>query len=157
MVSGGSSANFEWLRSTDHIGRINNLRLGESILLGCEPLHGSPIVGLHHDTSTVFGEVIESKFKPLQPWGDRARTPFVPVCAGDDHGSAWQSIVAIGHQDTDPGALRGPAGLRILGASSDHLVVGSDGRLAIGSEIAFRPGYSAFVRAMTAGLHATVG
>ena len=39
-----------------------------------------------------------------------------------------------------PDALSAPAGLRILAASSDHLVLASDQPLAIGSEIAFRPG-----------------
>ena len=107
VVSGGNSANFDWLHSTHHIGRINNLRLGESILLGCEPLNGAPIVGLHHDTATVFGEVIESKYKPRNAWGDRARTPFAPLLSSDDDhdhdcGSGWQAIVALGHQDTDP-------------------------------------------------------
>ena len=42
VVSAGNSANLEWLRSTEHVGRINNLRLGESILLGRDPLHGVP-------------------------------------------------------------------------------------------------------------------
>lgn len=38
-VSGGNSANLEWVFSSEHTGRVNNLRLGESILLGCETLH----------------------------------------------------------------------------------------------------------------------
>ncbi len=155
FVSGGSSANFGWLRSTAHIGRINNLRFGESILLGCEPLHGARIVGLHHDATTIVGEVIESKYKPSHPWGDRASAPFDSIRPdADECSSGWQAIVAIGHQDTDPSALTAPEGVHILGASSDHLVVGSEVPLTVGAEVAFRPGYSALMRAMTAGLHA---
>ena len=67
--------------------------------------------------------------------------------ADDEHG--WHSLLAIGHQDTDPLDLSVPPGLRIIGASSDHLVVASEHRLALGSEVAFRPGYRALTRAMS--------
>ena len=46
-VSGGNSANLEWAFSGANIGRINNLRLGEAMLLGCEPLHRKAIKGLY--------------------------------------------------------------------------------------------------------------
>jgi predicted amino acid racemase len=36
FVSGGNSANYDWFMSTNEMGRINNMRLGESIYLGCE-------------------------------------------------------------------------------------------------------------------------
>jgi predicted amino acid racemase len=151
VVSGGNSANLDWLRSTDRVGRIDNLRLGESILLGRDPLQGSPIPGLHHDAVTIHAEVIESKYKPRRAWGARAHTPFLPPAAtasdGECHG--WHSLLGIGHQDTDPLDLCAPPGFRIIGASSDHLVIASDRRLPLGSEVAFRPGYSALVRAMS--------
>ncbi len=38
IVSGGNSANLEWALSGAEIGRVNDLRLGEAILLGCETL-----------------------------------------------------------------------------------------------------------------------
>ncbi|MGI9666543.1 MAG: alanine racemase, partial [Acidimicrobiia bacterium] len=47
IVSGGNSANLPWALSGADTGRINDLRLGESILLGREPLHRQPINGLH--------------------------------------------------------------------------------------------------------------
>jgi ornithine racemase len=151
VVSGGNSASLEWLRSTEHVGRIDNLRLGESILLGRDPLHRTPIAGLHHDAVTVFAEVIESKYKPRRAWGARAQSTFAPPAGGtavdDDHG--WHSLLAVGHQDTDPLDLTAPPGLRIIGASSDHLVIASEQRLGLGAELAFRPGYSALTRAMS--------
>ncbi|TET92788.1 MAG: alanine/ornithine racemase family PLP-dependent enzyme, partial [Desulfobacteraceae bacterium] len=39
FVSGGNSANYNWFISTEDVGRINNLRLGESIYLGRETLY----------------------------------------------------------------------------------------------------------------------
>ena len=153
VVSGGNSSSFGWLCSTEQLGRIDNLRLGESILLGRDPLHGVPIPGLHQDAATISAEVIESKRKPRRAWGERAQSTFAPppdapsadaTAADEDHG--WHSLLAIGHQDTDPMDLDAPPGLRIIGASSDHLVIASEHRLGLGSEVTFRPGYSALVR-----------
>jgi len=62
-VSGGNSANYNWFMSTMDVGRINNLRLGESIYLGCETLFRKPIPGLYTDAMTLVSEVIESKIK----------------------------------------------------------------------------------------------
>ncbi|MDB4484019.1 alanine racemase, partial [bacterium] len=54
IVSGGNSANLNWALGGSDIGRINDLRLGESILLGREPLHRQPIDGLHTDAITLI-------------------------------------------------------------------------------------------------------
>lgn len=147
IVSGGSSANLNWAFSGAHSGRINDLRLGESILLGREPLHRLPIDGLHTDAITLVAEVIESKVKPSQPWGAIAQNAFGEKSSTTDHGHIPQAILAIGHQDTDPHGLQPPPGIEILGTSSDHLIVESS--LPVGAEITFHLNYSALVRAMT--------
>ena len=150
IVSGGNSANLNWALSGADTGRINDLRLGESILLGREPLHRQPIDGLHTDAITLVAEVIESKVKPSQPWGELAQTAFGERPCVKDRGHISQTILAIGHQDTDPCGLRPPPGIEILGASSDHLIVDSGGDgLCIGAEMMFQLNYSVLVRAMT--------
>lgn len=153
VVSGGNSANLNWTLGGDQTTRINNLRLGESILLGREPLGRQPMEGLHTDAIVLIAEVIESKMKPAQPWGKTGQAAFgttlrKPATNNGEHIS--QTILAIGHQDTDPDGLQLAPGMTILGASSDHLIVDT-GRFAIrpGSEITMRPNYSALVRAMT--------
>lgn len=151
IVSGGNSANLSWALGCSDIGRINNLRLGEAVLLGCEPLHRQPIEGLHTDAITLVAEVIESKRKPSQPWGELGQTAFGQKAPpANDKGHIMQAILAIGEQDTDPGGLQAPAGIDILGASSDHLIVDT-GQCdqTVGSEIRFQLNYSAMVRAMT--------
>ncbi|MDC0497484.1 alanine/ornithine racemase family PLP-dependent enzyme [bacterium] len=151
-VSGGNSANLDWALSCVNIGRINNLRLGEALLLGCEPLHRKTIEGLHTDAITLIAEVIESKEKPSRPWGEIAQSAFGEVAKNDDTGSRTQSILAIGCQDVDPEGLMAPSGIVILGASSDHLVVDSSNypsRLSVGDEVSFQLNYSALLRAMT--------
>ena len=151
-VSGGNSANLEWALDGTSTGRINNLRLGESLLLGCEPLHRMPIEGLHTDAITLIAEVIELKDKPSLPWGTLAQSAFGEVILGRDRGNISQAILAIGRQDTDPDGLTSPSGLSILAASSDHLVVDTScfpTSMKIGTEISFQLDYSALLRAMT--------
>jgi len=150
IVSGGNSGSLQWALGSADNGRINNLRLGEAILLGCEPLRREPIHGLHTDGITLVAEVIEVKAKPSRPWGRTEQAAFGRQLPIADRGCIAQAILAIGHQDTDPDGLCPPSGIAILGASSDHLMAESTGpRLRVGDEVAFRLNYSALVRAMT--------
>ncbi|WP_182377842.1 alanine/ornithine racemase family PLP-dependent enzyme [Nocardioides sp. WS12] len=149
-VSGGNSANLDWAASSGSIGRINDLRLGEAILLGVEPLHRTPIEGLSGDAFALFGEVIERVDKPFQPWGNRAQSAFGGVPDRVGSGTVRQAIVALGRQDTDPDGLMPPEGITVLGMSSDHLVLDlGDHAAVVGDEIRFGLGYGALVRAAT--------
>lgn len=149
VVSGGNSANLAWALTTADVGRVSDLRLGESILLGLDPATRTAIAGLHTDAVTVVAEVIESKRKPSRPWGSTGEAAWGTVVPAVDRGDIWQTILAIGHQDTDPSGLEPPGGVHLLGASSDHLVVETAERMAPGDELRFVPNYGAFVRAMT--------
>jgi predicted amino acid racemase len=150
IVSGGNSANLQWALSGGKIGRINDLRLGEAILLGCDPLERKPIDGLYTDAITLFAEVIETKTKPTRPSGRMDQNAFGETQSIADRGLVLQSILAIGRQDIDPAGMQAPMGIDVMGASSDHLIVESDGvELSIGAEVAFHLNYSALVRAMT--------
>ena len=150
IVSGGNSANLNWAFNNEDNGRINNLRLGESVLLGCEPLHRQPIDNLYADAITLVAEVIESKIKPSQPWGDIAQTAFGEKTAEIDRGNITQAILAIGRQDVDPDGLESQTGIKIIGASSDHLIIDcGKNHMPVGTEVRFQLNYSAMLRAMT--------
>ena len=149
IVSGGTSSNLNWVIGGGPVGRINNLRLGEAILLGCEPLHRRPIEGLYTDAMTLVAEAIESKAKPSKPWGEIAENPFGSIVPVANTGRVLQAILALGHMDTDPAGLTPPPGIEILGSSSDHLIVSSDKKqLRVGTEVRLQPNYSALIRAM---------
>jgi predicted amino acid racemase len=149
-ISGGNSGNLDWALSGADTARVNDLRLGEALLLGREPLHRHPIDGLHTDAITLVAEVIESSRKPSQPWGDIAESAYGQYSRPERDGETLQAIVAIGEQDTDCGALATSPGIEIIGASSDHLVLDCGTALPlVGAEIRFQLGYSALVRAMT--------
>lgn len=150
IISGGNSANLPWILGGANSGRINELRLGESILLGCEPLHREPIDGLFTDAFTLVAEVIESKVKPSVPWGETAQSTIGAQPPLGGYGHITQSILALGHQDTDPNGLSAPPGIVLLDATSDHLMIDSgDVHTPVGSEISFQPTYAALVRSMT--------
>ena len=149
-VSGGNSANLDWALATADTGRIDDLRLGEAILLGTEPLRRHPIDGLHLDAFALVAEVIEVASKPAQPWGHQAQGAFGDVAARAATGTVRQAILAVGRQDVDLVGLVAPPGIAILGMSSDHLVVDvGDHDVAVGRELRFGLGYGALVRAAT--------
>lgn len=60
IISGGNSANINWVFSDVETGQSNDLRLGEAHLLGCEPSQRQKIEDLYTDAFTLVGEVIES-------------------------------------------------------------------------------------------------
>ncbi|MDQ6910709.1 MAG: alanine racemase, partial [Actinomycetota bacterium] len=150
VVSGGNSASVGWALGCADPGRVNDLRLGESILLGREPLQRRPIEGLYADAFTLVAEVIESKVKPTLAWGEINQAAFGPRPPEPDRGSTTRAILAVGRQDIDPDGLARPAGIEILGASSDHLVVDAGAvAIAVGSELRFQLNYGALLAAMT--------
>ncbi len=150
IVSGGNSGNLRWALSGADPGRVNNLRLGEALLLGREPLYRAPIEGLHTDAITLVAEIIESKVKPSKPWGEIAQSTFGKQPIPLDRGPMSQTILAVGRQDIDPCGLIPPSGIEILGASSDHLILNTGARqFSVGDEISFNVNYSALLRAMT--------
>lgn len=159
LVTGGNSANLDWaLAMSGATSGVNHLRLGESILLGREPTNRAAIDGLRTGAFTFVAEVIESKEKPRTAWGTRGQPAFaVGPGEGTDHpGSeghrtSRRVLVAAGRQDIDPAGLTPPAGHRLLGTSSDHLVLETSTGTPpeVGAELRFGVDYSALLRAMT--------
>lgn len=156
-VSGGNSASLEWALSGADTGRINELRLGEAILLGRDPTNRRPIAGLHMDAFTLVAEVIESKVKPSMPVGALGESTFGVVTDPQDRGNVHQVLLAIGHQDCDPYGLSVTLDLSISGATSDHLVVEcGEIALQVGEEVRFEPNYGTLLRAMSSSCVAKV-
>ena len=85
-ISGGNSANYNWMMDTKDVGAINNIRLGESIFLGCETASGNAIPNLYSDAFCFTAEVIESKIKPSVPSGNRGINAFGEKLSFKDRG-----------------------------------------------------------------------
>ncbi len=150
IISGGNSANYEWYESAQKVGRVNNLRLGESILLGCETVNRKAIPGLHTSAFKLIAEVIESKEKPSLPFGEICQNAFGDVPTFLDRGIRRRVIVALGRQDVLVSSLKPSSNLQILGSSSDHVVLDSNNYdLKVGSEVKFNLDYGGLLSAMT--------
>lgn len=150
MVSGGNSANHQWAVSAPDVGLINHLRIGEAILLGCDPLTRKRIPRLHTDAFSLVAEVVELKKKPSQPYGKIAQDAFGHVPVFKDNGKMERAILALGRQDVDVSAIKPRIKADVLGASSDHLILDVNNLgLKVGAEAQFDVGYSALLRAMT--------
>jgi predicted amino acid racemase len=155
VVSGGSSTSVAPLLAGRAPSSINNVRLGESIVLGVDPATREHIAGLdlHDDAVTVAAPVIECNVKPSLPTGTAAQDAFGNVPSFTDRGERRRAIVAMGRQDVVPEQLR-PVDPRVvvLGASSDHLVLDVHDLPvppAIGEAIEFVPGYSSVLALFT--------
>lgn len=134
VLSGGNSGCLPLLAEGCIPKEINQLRLGESILLGHETVRYRPIPGLVADAFILEAEVIEVKDK-LMPSGPQRR-----------------AVIALGRQDVAEAALIcQDADSEFLERSSDHqtlrLIEGST--LKVGDRLRFIPSYFALLAAMT--------
>ncbi|MGB3401412.1 MAG: alanine/ornithine racemase family PLP-dependent enzyme [Microcoleaceae cyanobacterium] len=150
ITSGGNSANYEWYKSTRQMGRINNLRIGESILLGCGTVNRQAIPQLHTNAFKLIAEIIESKVKPSLPFGEIGQDAFGNIPVFKNRGTHQRAIIALGKQDTLISGLSPDCDLEILGSSSDHLVLDSQkSALIVGEGVNFNLDYGSLLTAMT--------
>jgi predicted amino acid racemase/D-alanyl-D-alanine dipeptidase len=150
FVSGGNSANYDWFMSTKNVGRINNLRIGESIFLGRETLHQNPIPGLFTDAFTLVAEIIESKTKPTISYGEVSQNSSGNIPVFKDNSQMKRAILGIGLQDVTISGLTPKLDIDIIGASNDHIIVDSKNiEYKVGTELGFELNYGALLSAMT--------
>jgi predicted amino acid racemase len=155
IISGGSSTSLDPVIHGLAPDTIDNLRLGESIVLGVDPATREqiPDLELFTDAVTLSAPVIECKVKPSMPIGTSAQDAFGGSPVFEDRGLRRRAICAIGRQDAPPEGLTPlDPRIQVLGASSDHLVLDVDDLPeppAIGDAIVFRPGYSAVLGLFT--------
>lgn len=153
LVSGGMSSSLDALVEGVLPDRVDNLRIGESILLGVSTVTREPILGLATDAIIASAPVIECSVKPSKPIGTSAQDAFGGRPSFEDRGERMRAILAIGHQDVVPTDIT-PTDprVKVLGASSDHLVLDVDELPSpprVGDAITFTPGYSATLRLFT--------
>lgn len=150
FVSVGNSVNCNCFMATNSVGRVNNLRIGESILLGRETLDRKPIPEMFTDAFTLVAEVIESKTKPALPYGDISQDSSGNIPDFKDNGQMKRAILGVGLQDVMVSGLTPKLDIEIIGSSSDHVIVTSNSiELKVGNELGFDVNYGALLSAMT--------
>ncbi len=150
LVSCGNSSSVYLLENADFRG-YNNLRLGESLLLGRETAYGADLPRLHQDVLTLEAEVVEVKTKPSYPIGKLGVNAFGQTVEYEDKGDILRVICAVGQQDADYAGLTPlDEGVSVIGASSDHLLLDATGKnVKVGDTLRFGVDYSAALRAFT--------
>lgn len=124
IISGGNSSSIHLIEKNQIPGRVNQLRLGESIVLGTESAYGERIEGTYGDVFTYMAEIIELKEKPSVPTGETGMDAFGEKPVFVDRGIRKRAILASGRQDIKfDGITPRDKGAIVLGASSDHLII----------------------------------
>ena len=155
FISGGNSANYNWIESTNDKGLVNNLRIGTAILLGVEGINESPIPNLYQDTFTFVAEIVELKKKPLYPKGTITTNAFgePSIFQNKDKGTEGyrnHALINAGRQDTQEIGLTPLDNIEIMSASSDYIIVDlKDNDFKLGDELRFNVNYEALLGAMT--------
>ncbi|MBZ9674623.1 alanine racemase [Mesorhizobium sp. ES1-1] len=153
-ISGGASSSLPLLLEGRLPAGINNLRVGEAILQGgVETFRDGPWAELETDACRLTSDIIEVKLKPSRPIGQSGYDAFGNQPVFSDDGDRLRAIANIGREDVLVEGLTPIAkGIRVLGASSDHLMLDvqdADPPPAVGDRVAFRMSYGAMLLAMT--------
>ena len=150
-VSGGNSSALPLIAEGGMPSRVNEVRLGEAILLGRETGARRPWPGTSQDAVVLRGEIVERKRKPSVPIGPLGQDAMGHTPVFEDHGLVDRALVNLGVVDADPSALT-PVDHRVvvLGGSSDYLVLdvtAAPDAYRVGDEVAFAVGYAALATA----------
>lgn len=152
IISGGNSSSIELLKRGQMPIKINNLRLGESIVLGRETAYGDFINNTYDDVFTFASTIIEMKQKPSVPIGEIGMNAFGKKPEFVDKGIMTRAIIAVGKQDVDHNELIPYDTIELLGSSSDHIILNiTNGYNAyeVGDVILFKLTYGSVLSLMT--------
>jgi len=153
MVSGGNSSSIYLIDKGELPKGINNLRLGESFLLGNDTAYSTKIPGTVSDTIILQAQIVELKEKPSLPIGEVGVDAFGQVPYYEDRGIMKRAIIAVGKQDTDLDSMtpRDPQ-MEIMGGSSDHTILDvthCDKDYKVGDIVEFELGYGGMLKTAT--------
>ncbi len=127
IISGGATTSFPMVLNGTMPERINNLRMGEGIILAKDlrDLFRLDMSFMYQDAFTLKAEVIEVKDKPSYPVGQLSFDAFGNVGTYADRGIRKRALLGIGKVDIAYPDMIYPRdkGVEVLGASSDHLIL----------------------------------
>ncbi|MGH4125173.1 MAG: ornithine racemase Orr [Clostridium sp.] len=153
IVSGGNSSSLPLVMNDTIPSGVNQLRVGEAIVLGTETAYGHKIDNCHSDCFILKGEIIEVKNKPSVPTGTIGMNAFGKKPDFQDNGIIRRAIIALGRQDIQvDGIFPLDEKIKILGASSDHLILditGCEKDYRVGDVVDFNMNYACLMQSST--------
>lgn len=127
MISGGATSSLPLIIDGKMPKRVNNLRIGEAILLAedLEEFWGYDMKHMHKDTFILKAQVVEVKNKPTHPIGQVFIDAFGNKPTYEDRGIRKRALLAVGKQDfgMHDKLIPQKEGVIIVGSSSDHLII----------------------------------
>lgn len=152
IISGGATTSIPLLLEGNMPKKINNLRIGEGILLAVDlqDFHNIDMSDFYQDSITLKGEIIEIKTKDSYPVGKLSIDAFGNKPTYYDIGKRKRALLAIGKKDigTHEKLIPINEGIKIIGSSSDHLIIDiedANENYKIGDIITFRLYYPAML------------
>lgn len=153
IISGGNSSSLPLLREGQMPEGINQLRIGEVIMLGNDTVVHQPFPGTRPDAFILQAEIIELKTKPSHPIGQIGLDAFGKPPVFEDKGMRVRAILGIGKQDVAADGLRPiDKGIEVVGGSSDHIILDlteAEGQYQVGDIVSFTVAYECLLKAMT--------
>lgn len=153
MISGGNSSSIYLVGKGQLPEGINNLRLGESFLLGNDTAYETKLPGTVSDGLILQAQIIELKEKPSLPIGEVGVDAFGEKPYYEDRGIMKRAIIGIGKQDTDLGSMTPlDTQIEIMGGSSDHIILDvthCDKDYQVGDIVEFELGYGGMLKTAT--------
>ncbi|MDT3960150.1 alanine racemase [Staphylococcus kloosii] len=136
IISGGNSSMLPQM-FYNNLGKINDLRIGETLFRGVDTTTDKPIATLFQDAITMEAEIVEIK-------------PRLDISSGKNY---LQAILDIGYLDTYVDEIV-PINnnITVLGATSDHVMIDLQNcdHYQVGDHINFALGYRALAQSMYA-------
>lgn len=127
MISGGATSSLPLVIDGKMPKRVNNLRIGEGVLLAqdLEAFWGYDMKHMHKDTFVLKAQVVEIKNKPTHPIGNVFIDAFGNTPTYADSGIRKRALLAVGKQDfgSHDKLIPQKQGVKIVGSSSDHLII----------------------------------
>lgn len=148
IISGGNSSSLKMLEQGTLPAEVNNLRCGESIMLGRLPCYEEDIPTLKQGTVILEAEIVELKEKPSMPWGTSGNgDAFGEIPQFKDLGMRKRALLAVGRQSLYLDGLEPlDSGVQVLGGASDYMicdVTDSCQNYTVGSVVSFICDYAA--------------
>lgn len=152
IISGGATTSIPLLLEGNMPKRINNLRIGEGILLAVDlqDFHGVDMSDFYQDAILLKAEIIEIKIKDSYPVGKLSIDAFGNKPTYCDIGKRKRALLALGKKDigTHEKLISVEPGVKIIGSSSDHIIIDieeAERDYSLGDIIQFRLYYPAML------------
>ncbi len=153
IISGGNSSSLHLLFKDKMPEGINNLRIGEAVVLGRETAYGEKIDDTFDDVFLLEAEIVEKKLKPSTPIGEIGMDAFGNKPSFEEKGEMVRGICAVGRQDVEvDGLIPLDSNIEIVGASSDHLILNLtkvNSKYNLGDTVKFKLRYSSLLKIFT--------